>query len=136
VSVVHQLGHMQICTLTQTHNYASIPPHNCFTGQMPFLLPNQQCQSTEGNWDKRKFITTVLYSIHHAKCDVYTYETLTVENHCIFSFLFLSCFNESLFVYMRCVIVYEFLVIMSLIFNSSAIDVVLVSDSQFPSARL
>jgi len=22
----HQLGHMQICTLTQTHNHASIPP--------------------------------------------------------------------------------------------------------------
>jgi len=22
----HQLGHMQICTLTQTHNHASVPP--------------------------------------------------------------------------------------------------------------
>jgi len=22
----HQLGHMQICALTQTHNHASIPP--------------------------------------------------------------------------------------------------------------
>jgi len=22
----HQLGHMQICTLTQTHNHTSIPP--------------------------------------------------------------------------------------------------------------
>jgi len=24
----HQLGHMQICTLTQTHNHASIPPQD------------------------------------------------------------------------------------------------------------
>jgi len=39
---------MQICTLTQTHNHASIPPLSFFTGQMPFLLPNQQHQSTEG----------------------------------------------------------------------------------------
>ena len=37
----HQLGHMQICTLTQTHKQASIPP-----GRMPFLPLNQQCQST------------------------------------------------------------------------------------------
>jgi len=26
---------------------STIPPF--FTGRMPFLLPNQQCQSTEGN---------------------------------------------------------------------------------------
>ena len=26
----HQLGHMQICTLTQTHNHASIPPLSFF----------------------------------------------------------------------------------------------------------
>ena len=38
----HQLGHMQICTLLQTHNHASIPPLSFFTGWMPFLLPNQQ----------------------------------------------------------------------------------------------
>ena len=44
----HQLGHMQICTLLQTNNHASIPPLKFFTGQMPFLLPNQPCQSTEG----------------------------------------------------------------------------------------
>jgi len=40
----HQLGHMQVCTSFQTDNHASF-----FTGQMPFLSPNQQCQSTEGN---------------------------------------------------------------------------------------
>jgi len=35
----HQLGHMQVCTSLQTDNHA---------GRMPFLPPNQQCQSTEG----------------------------------------------------------------------------------------
>jgi len=44
----HQLGHMQVCTLLQTDNQASTPPHSFFTGRMPFLQPNQQCQSTEG----------------------------------------------------------------------------------------
>jgi len=38
----HELGHMQVCTLLQTDNHASIPPvhHSVFTGRMPFLLPN------------------------------------------------------------------------------------------------
>jgi len=46
----HQLGHMQqVCTLLQTHNHASAPPLHFFTGRMPFLVPNQQRQSTEGN---------------------------------------------------------------------------------------
>ena len=33
-------------------NHASTP--TVFTGRMPFLPPNQQCQSTEGNWKKPK----------------------------------------------------------------------------------
>ena len=45
----HQLGHMQVCTLLQTDNHTSTPPLLFFTGRMPFLPPNQQCQSTEGN---------------------------------------------------------------------------------------
>jgi len=40
------MGHMQICTLTQTHNHSSIPALKFFTVRMPFLLPNQQCQMT------------------------------------------------------------------------------------------
>jgi len=44
----HQLGYMQVCTLLQTDNHASNPPLSFFTGRMPFLLPNQQRQSTEG----------------------------------------------------------------------------------------
>ena len=38
----HQLGHMQVCTSLQTDNHASTPPLSFFTGQMPFLPPNQQ----------------------------------------------------------------------------------------------
>jgi len=38
----HQLGHMQVCTSPAPHRSVF------FTGRMPFLPPNQQCQSTEG----------------------------------------------------------------------------------------
>ena len=44
----YQLGHMQVCTSLQTNNHASTPPLSFFTCWMPFLPPNQQCQSTEG----------------------------------------------------------------------------------------
>jgi len=44
----HQLGHMQVSTSLQTDNHASTPPLSFFTDWMPFLLPNQQRQSTEG----------------------------------------------------------------------------------------
>jgi len=43
------LGHMQVCTSLQTENHASTPPLSFFTGRMPFLPPNQQRQSSEGN---------------------------------------------------------------------------------------
>jgi len=44
----YQLSHMQICTSLQTDNHASTSPLQFFTGRMPFLLPNQQRQITEG----------------------------------------------------------------------------------------
>ena len=47
----HQLGHVQVCTSLQTDNLASTPPVSFFTGRMPFLPPNQQCQSTGGTHD-------------------------------------------------------------------------------------
>jgi len=47
----HRLGHMQVCTLLQTDSHAmQHPTTQFFTGRMPFLTPNQQSQSTEGNW--------------------------------------------------------------------------------------
>jgi len=44
----HQPDHMQVCTSLQTDNHASTPPLSFFTGQTPFLPPNQQRQRTEG----------------------------------------------------------------------------------------
>jgi len=44
----HQLDNMQIiCTSLQTET-TPVPYHSVFTGQMAFLPPNQQRQSTEG----------------------------------------------------------------------------------------
>jgi len=40
---------MQVCNLLQADNHASTPLLSFFTGRMPFLPPNQQRQSTEGN---------------------------------------------------------------------------------------
>jgi len=44
----HQLGDMQVCISLQTDYHASTSLLKFFTGRMPFLPPNQQCQSTEG----------------------------------------------------------------------------------------
>jgi len=49
--VLGWLDHMQtICTSLQT---TPTPHHSMFTGQMLFLTPNQQCQSTEGSGEMR-----------------------------------------------------------------------------------
>ena len=45
----YQLGHMQVCTSLQTDNHASTSVLKFFTGRMPFLPPNQQCQSTHNH---------------------------------------------------------------------------------------
>ena len=57
----HQLGHMQVCTSLYTDNHTSTPPLSFFTGRMPFLLPNQQRQSTEGI----KYTWDIQLKIHH-----------------------------------------------------------------------
>jgi len=59
----HQLGHMQVCTLLQTDNHTSTPPLSFFTGRMPFLPPNQQCQSTEQLTSNRYFISWIISSL-------------------------------------------------------------------------
>ena len=61
----HQLGHMQICTSLQTDNHAST---QFFTSRMPFLPPNQQHQSTEGNHlaiQSHHEISTLISRCHH-----------------------------------------------------------------------
>jgi len=45
---------MQVCILLQTDNHASTQPLSVLTGWMPFLPPNQQCQSTEGKKNQEK----------------------------------------------------------------------------------
>jgi len=59
----HQLGCMQVWTSLQRDNHASTPPLKIFTGRMPFLLPNQQHQSTEGRamYSKNKPIKQKLW---------------------------------------------------------------------------
>jgi len=67
----HQLGHMQVCTLLQTDNHASTLPQ-FFTGHMPFLLPNQQRQSTEGiNSNEKLLLKLVITEVTtFSDCDV------------------------------------------------------------------
>jgi len=56
----HQLGHMQSAPrsrqigLTMQH-----PTTQFFTGRMPFLPPNNQRQSTEGNAEMKYFMLNV-----------------------------------------------------------------------------
>jgi len=49
----HQLGHMQVFTSLQADNHATT---QLFTGRMPFLPPNQQCQSTEGRGNEGLYL--------------------------------------------------------------------------------
>jgi len=59
----HQLDHMQIvCTLLQTDNHASTSPFSFFTGGIPFLLRNQQCQSTE-SWKMAIEVEVVMVEV-------------------------------------------------------------------------
>jgi len=58
----HQLGHTQVCTLLQTDNHTSTSPLKFFTGRMPFMPPNQQHQSTEGQKTWYGMVNVDLYS--------------------------------------------------------------------------
>jgi len=64
----HQLGYMQFCTLLQTDNHASNPPLSFFTGRMPFLPPNQQCQSSSCHWYLIVTYKEEIYCITRKKC--------------------------------------------------------------------
>jgi len=61
---------MQVCTSLQADNHARTPPLSFFTGRMPFLLPNQQRQSTEGTMEYKKSrqnATRVIFSAKEKK---------------------------------------------------------------------
>jgi len=59
----HQLGDMQVCISLQADNHASTSLLKFFTGRMPFLQTNQQCQSTEGT-------DLVCHGLKLAKCSL------------------------------------------------------------------
>ena len=42
--------------ITPDRQPCQYPTTQFFTGRMPFLLPNQQCQSTEGRWSMKKIL--------------------------------------------------------------------------------
>jgi len=75
----HQLGHMQVCTSLQTDNHANTH-HSVFlqawttqffTGQMLFLPPNQQRQSTEGTGYQRVNIAPDYRQVKNCKKKFY-----------------------------------------------------------------
>jgi len=45
----------------------STPHHSVFIGRMLFLTPNQQCQSTEGNWYQHLVLTYCIVNITQLK---------------------------------------------------------------------
>jgi len=71
----HQLGRIQVCTSLQTDNHASTPTTHVFTGRMPFLPPNQQRQSTEGqcivyaNKNRQEARKRRVYIVHEERDD-------------------------------------------------------------------
>jgi len=62
---------MQLYTSLQTDNHASIPPLSFFTGQMPFLPPNQQRQSTNNRLIKKIILVVKLLKISVKEEDSY-----------------------------------------------------------------
>ena len=74
----HQVGHMQVCISLQTNNHASTPPLGFFAGRMPFLPPNQQCQSTEGNPFGIHMVNITIEQIFDAKCPCSTFSCATL----------------------------------------------------------
>jgi len=78
---------MQTCTSPQTHNQH--PTTQFFTGQMPFLPPNQQHQSTEGMYLFINIITafvnaefiSVWQFLDACKMKVLTVPSSTLQSH-------------------------------------------------------
>jgi len=68
----HQLDNTQIiCTSLQTDNHASTSLPRLFTGRRLFLMPNQQCQSTEGNTQSGSICLHHTQSVQHVSTCAY-----------------------------------------------------------------
>ena len=59
--------HMQACISFQTDNHTSTPQLSFFTCRIPFLPPNQQCQSTEGSHKNIIYISVIVQKIKKLK---------------------------------------------------------------------
>ena len=46
----HELGHMQVCTLTHTRNHASIPPLSFLQARCPFCCPTNSVKALRALW--------------------------------------------------------------------------------------
>jgi len=56
----HQLDHMQKQSAPRSRQITKpTPHHSIFKGRMLFLMPNQHCQSTEGNTNEN--LTAIFY---------------------------------------------------------------------------
>ena len=98
----HQLGYMQVCTSLRTDNRASTSPLSCFTGQMPFLPPNQQHQSTEGTLCS--MIQYILWHICMHVILVILWDSYMIEHtwFLVLPWYYLLCFRQLLFYPMQC----------------------------------
>jgi len=52
----HQLGHMQICTLTQTYNHASIPPLSFLQAGWPSCCPTNSVKAQLINMNNKQMV--------------------------------------------------------------------------------
>jgi len=59
-----------ICKSFTPHSKTPVPHHSLFTGWMPFLLPNQQCQSTEGRPESWQSLSNhqQIYTLRKREC--------------------------------------------------------------------
>jgi len=60
----HQLDHTQITAPRSRQITTPVPHHSVFTGQMPFMPPNQQRQSTKGRCRKLQAFTRRRVKLH------------------------------------------------------------------------
>jgi len=65
----HQAG----CNSIRTKQFPPPPSPNYFTGRMPFLPPNEQCQSTEGKGQKNWVVRYWHCCLSRARCKWFTY---------------------------------------------------------------
>jgi len=67
----HQMGHMQICSLTKTHNHATIPPLTFLQARCPSCCPTNSVKAQKG--DKILRLSRLVFKICN---NLYKYKTI------------------------------------------------------------